>query len=140
MKVYLDSSVVMRRLLRESSALKTWGDWEVAFTSVLMRIEARRTIDRLQIEGIVDDTRKVRLIEELSELCEIAVVRPLTPFVLDRAAGTFPTAIRTLDALHLATAQEIENENSDGIIFATHDARLALAARGLEFAVVGMEK
>jgi len=33
MKVYVDSSVVLRRLLREPGAFRRWTDWEWAVTT-----------------------------------------------------------------------------------------------------------
>ena len=138
MKVYLDSSVVMRRLLREPNALATWGEWDEACASVLMRIEARRAIDRLRFEASIDDRRRVQMIDELGAICTLARLCPLSESILERAAGAFPAAIRTLDALHLATAIAIKNHHLKDLIFLTHDARLALAARGLEFEVIGI--
>jgi len=33
MKVYLDTSVILRRLLNEPNPLSDWGRWEAAFAS-----------------------------------------------------------------------------------------------------------
>lgn len=49
MKVYLDSSVVVRWLRRESAALPGWGGWERVYSSVLLRVETLRTIDRIRL-------------------------------------------------------------------------------------------
>lgn len=46
------------------------------------------------------------------------------------------TTYATLDAIHLATALLLREELAE-LDFATHDARLALAARSMGFAVVG---
>lgn len=48
-----------------------------------------------------------------------------------------PTATRTLDAIHLATALiPSERERAD-LVFARHDAQQALAARALGFECSG---
>src|SRR5690242_11983529 len=47
--VYLDSSTVLRVLLRQRSALSTWGTWERAYASELMHVETRRALDRLRV-------------------------------------------------------------------------------------------
>jgi hypothetical protein len=57
--------------------------------------------------------------------------------VLERAADPFPTAVGTLDALHLASAlaaRTIEPE----LVFATHDRELGLAAHASGFRVAGI--
>ena len=59
-----------------------------------------------------------------------------TPAILERAADPFPVSIATLDAIHLATALELRAE-IDELDLATHDARLANAARALGFRVTG---
>jgi hypothetical protein len=59
--------------------------------------------------------------------------------VLARAADPFPTLVRTLDAIHLATALLVRAEHED-MVFATHDAKLGLAARALGFSVIGLRK
>jgi hypothetical protein len=51
----------------------------------------------------------------------------LAPPVLARALEPFPTAVRTLDALHLATLLFITGEGS-AVRLATYDDRLAEAA------------
>ena len=53
--------------------------------------------------------------------------------IMDRAAGLPPTALRSLDAIHLATAIEVR-DSIDAVV--TYDARLAAAARAHGFAVV----
>ena len=71
----------------------------------------------------------------LETLDAIEVV-PLAPEVLERAGDPFPTSIGTLDAIHLASALAIRDEVPD-LVFATHDAELALAASAMGFDVRG---
>jgi predicted nucleic acid-binding protein len=56
--------------------------------------------------------------------------------VLDRASEPFPTLLRTLDAIHLATAILLRPQYQD-LVFATHDTELATAARAVGFRVIG---
>ena len=56
----------------------------------------------------------------------------LDPAILERAAEPFPTAVGTLDALHLASALLVHAELPD-LRFATHDRQLAVAARAMGF-------
>lgn len=52
--------------------------------------------------------------------------------VLRTAGSLLPAEIRSLDAIHLATAQLL---GDDVARFVTYDDRMATAARGLEFSV-----
>jgi hypothetical protein len=54
----------------------------------------------------------------------------LIPPALTRALEPFPVAVRTLDALHLASI-EFSRANGQTIELATYDQRLASAARAL---------
>ena len=56
--------------------------------------------------------------------------------VLTRAADPFPTRIRTLDALHLASALLIR-ARFPAMRFATHDSDLAAAALAERLSVIG---
>jgi predicted nucleic acid-binding protein len=53
--VYLDTSAVLRVLLRRPKPLAIWGRWERAYASGLLHVEACRVIDRLRLEGALDD-------------------------------------------------------------------------------------
>jgi len=46
-------------------------------------------------------------------------------------------ALKTLDAIHLATAMSWRDRIGQGLPFATHDAQLATAARSMGFEVLG---
>lgn len=63
---------------------------------------------------------------------QIAVVEP-TDGIRARAALLDPVTLRSLDALHLATALEIRDE-LDGLV--TYDDRMAAAAEALGLAVL----
>lgn len=59
--------------------------------------------------------------------------------ILQRAAQPFPTPLRTLDAVHLATALRWRESRERKLVMATHDRGLATAARAMGFLVVGVE-
>lgn len=137
MKAYIDTSVVLRIALGEPQPLRQWRSIEMASASELVRVEALRTVDRARIALRLPD-------EEIAERRQ-AVLLILSGFhigrvdarVLERAADPFPTLVRTLDALHLATALLVRVEHED-LVFATHDRQLATAARAVGFDVVGV--
>ena len=59
--------------------------------------------------------------------------------VLSRAAGAFPTQVRTLDALHLASALQWKLATQNEITFLTHDVPLARAAVASDLTVEGCQ-
>jgi predicted nucleic acid-binding protein len=63
------------------------------------------------------------------------VLVELSPLVLERALDPFPIPVRTLDALHLATAHYLAERRSS-LTLATYDQRLAEAARHLGLEVI----
>jgi hypothetical protein len=56
---------------------------------------------------------------------------------LARASEPFPTALGTLDALHLATALVWRERTRQTLVMATHDPGLGLAARSFGIEVRG---
>jgi uncharacterized protein len=135
--VYLDTSTVLRVLLGQRPILDDWGRWEQAYTSDLAGVEARRVIDRLRLDGMLDDTGMVAALEELAHI-EAGIGRiGMTRVVLRRASLPMATAVKTLDALHLASALLFQERRGVSLVFATHDAQQAIAARALGFVCIG---
>ena len=138
MIVYLDTSVVLRILLRQGKPLDIWGKWLSAHSSEILGVEARRVIDRLRLESVLDDKNVAEAQEDLARI-EVAIGRiPLTRPVLRRAALPMATVVRTLDAIHLASALLLQERRGTPMIFGTHDVQQALAARALGFTCVGV--
>lgn len=134
MKPYIDSSVVLRRLLKQPGALGRWPGPEVPVTSEMLLVEGLRTLDRLYVQGRLDDGEVAERISALHAMIGSFERVPVSRAVLQRAGSSFPTALGTLDAIHLATALLWMEERDEPLIFLTHDAQQALAARacGLE--------
>ncbi len=137
MNVYLDSSVVLRRLQQETSPLPRWAEWEHAYTSVLLRVEVLRSIDRNRLKGAISDNEVAELVTKAQAIFDVVEFVALTPSILDRASQSFLTPLGTLDALHLATALRLVEVGQTDLTFLTHDGELALAARSVNFAVEG---
>ena len=137
MTVYLDTSVILRRFLGQGHALPSWGEWDQVFTSVLTRVEYLRVIDRMRLEGRIDDGERVVLHRQFGLLWETAHRIPLSALILDRAAEPFPTVLGTLDALHLASALAIAPSLAVPLTFLTHDRQLARAVESMGLQVEG---
>lgn len=137
MIVYLDSSVLLRIILRQSNALKQWRAIERGIASALVEVECLRTLDRLRLAEGLDDDAIARRRETVFRLLEaIEVVEPTGP-VLQRAAQPLPTALGTLDAIHLATALLWRESTGADLIMATHDEALATAAKASGLRIIG---
>jgi predicted nucleic acid-binding protein len=139
MTVYVDTSVVVRVLLREPNPVGIWGQWNKAYSSALWRVEALRTVDRLRLNHEISDAEVAELVREIQITHETFAIHPVTNQILQRASDTFPTVVGTLDAIHLATALSIrEIEKLDFVL--THDSQLATAAISLGFEVLGIDE
>ena len=138
MIVYLDTSTLLRVLLAQRPILAGWGTWERAYTSELAGVEARRVIDRVRLDGGFDDAGVVMAQEQLARIeASIGRIR-LTRVVLGRASLPMATAVKTLDALHLASALLFQERRGVSMTFATHDVQQAAAARALGFLCIGV--
>lgn len=137
MIVYLDTSVILSRFLGQPNALSSWGDWERIYTSVVSRVEYLRTVDRLRLQGDIDDEVRVALHERFETLWRAVYHVPLASAVLARAASPFPTVLGTLDALHVASALAVRAEIAEALTLLTHDRQLARAALASGLAVEG---
>ena len=135
MTTYVDSSVLLRVLLSEPDPLPEWPNIHPV-SSELIRVECLRAIERLRLQGLIDDdTVAYRRAGILDTLTRFRLIEP-SRIILERAAEPFPVHVATLDALHLATALELRSDHPD-LKFATHDEKLAAAAVSMEFVVLG---
>jgi predicted nucleic acid-binding protein len=137
MIVYLDASVVLRILLRQPKRLAAWGRWEAAYSSELLGIESRRVIDRLRVQAALNDHELADVHHDLTRIERAIGAIPLTRPVLHRAALPMPTAVKTLDAIHLASALLLREHRTTSLTFATHDPQQLRAARALGFECLG---
>lgn len=137
MIAYLDSSVLLRLVLGQPGALKEWSSVEEGVTSALTQVECLRTLDRLRVAERIPDEALASRREAIFGLLATLSVVDVAGVILDRAAQPLPTALGTLDAIHLATAQLWRERTSVELTMATHDTALATAARSLGMSVVG---
>jgi uncharacterized protein len=123
---YLDSSAFIKLVVAEpeSAALRSAiARWPQRASSTLLRTE---TIRALRRSG---NTRHVPAARRL--LKAVRMVRIDEP-LLDRAADLEPGELRTLDAIHLASALEI---GQDLGVMVAYDIRLKAAAEAYGLAV-----
>lgn len=128
----------MRAILRDGPLLTEWGRWDFAVTSAMFGVEARRTLDRLRLTQVYDDGDMADAMMELMAIERSLSFLAVTNEVLERASRPMPTTVRTLDALHLASAAIVRDEMLPDLVFATHDRQQAIGARVLGFEVIGV--
>ena len=138
MNVYLDTSTVLRVLLRQPKSLAIWAEWERAYASELLHVQACRVIDRLRREGVLDDDGIADARGELARIESVVASIPLSRPVVERASLPLATVVKTLDALHLASAMLLRERLRITLVFATDDPQQARAARALGFDCIGV--
>lgn len=93
------------------------AEWEGYVSSALLAVEAIRACEKYTAEHAADARAWL----------EGVALLPLDDGVLDAATSLEPSGLRSLDALHLATALSVRDEIG---VLVTYDKRLAEAAEG----------
>ena len=138
MSVYVDSSVFMRFVMQQPDRLDEVSSFDERITSQLTQAECLRTLDKAMLtRGLTPEGMTVRATVVHHMLRQTRRVR-VTRSVLDRAGSAFPLPIRTLDAIHLATALQIRDRGHEDLLFATHDRLQGKTALALGFRVLGL--
>jgi predicted nucleic acid-binding protein len=137
MIAYIDTSALLRIVLREPGALDDLRAYEALVSSELIAVESTRTIDRLRIQGSLTTAEAVERISAVNEWLEAIDLVLLRSPVLGRASEPMPIPIGTLDAIHLATALIWRDHKGPLPQMATHDTALGAAARMFGFDVRG---
>lgn len=126
--IYLDASAFFKLIVSEAETprLKGWLAERAELplvSSVIVRAEVPRAVSRGDAGAV---PRSYQLLRRFAKI-------EVTDDILDTAAAVYPPALRTLDAIHLASALAIKK---DLTTFVAYDKRLLDAARdaGLETA------
>ena len=119
--IYLDSSALVKLAVTEpeSPGLRAWLAAQpnlVRVASTLIRVEVPRAVWRAEPSALPESYLVIRRTTEIE----------LTDEVLSKAAGVRPATLRTIDAVHLASALVLRRELTT---FVSYDKRLLAAAR-----------
>jgi uncharacterized protein len=118
MAFYMDSSALVKLVIRETGSddLREFiGDRELV-TSQISRVELVRAVARNQPDSVE------AAVDLLAELTLVAVSRVIS----SRAAWVPPPALRSLDALHVASASAMR-DSLDALV--TYDRRMIHAGQ-----------
>jgi len=120
MAYYVDTSALVKLIVTEpeSVALQNWlgEQTQPLVSSDLARAELLRATRRAAPDRLV----------RAREVLDILVLTEVRTEIFEQAGRLEPPALRTLDALHLASALDL-GDDLDGIL--TYDDRLASAAQ-----------
>jgi uncharacterized protein len=125
---YLDTSAFLKLITTEnnSSAMRKWfSSHDAVWSSQLLHTEALRAGNRLGID--------IDIVEDALESVSMVLPSVATFYTAGRLS---PMSLRSLDALHLATAMEI---GGDLEAFIAYDDRLIGAARASSLRVLTPE-
>ncbi|HUX42339.1 MAG TPA: type II toxin-antitoxin system VapC family toxin [Rectinemataceae bacterium] len=135
MRIYLDSSVLLRYLLAGDDRLCRLGDEARLASSELIGIECRRVLQRERLEGRLDDEHYSRLASLLASQLEDIDIIEMTEAVKRRAGESFPTIVGTLDALHLSSALILRDAEKVAISILSYDRQMTTCAKAMGFAL-----
>lgn len=124
---YIDTSALVKLVSveRETAALHEW----VAMTSPELVSSQLIQTELLRAVGCTQTTAEEHIVDGLDAIDLL----PATAAIFESAGRLSPSDLRSLDAIHLATALDLADD-CDGII--TYDARLAEASRSHGLAVL----
>jgi predicted nucleic acid-binding protein len=132
MIAYLDSSVALRHVLSGEAAIRQAFALGRVVASELLEIECRRTIHRCRLEGELTDAGVVAALERLAAVLAGLSLMALSAKVKRRAMDAFPVSVKTLDALHLASALALaEASPGEAVLVFSHDAAMNRCAQAL---------
>ena len=120
--IYLDTSVALAHLLAEDRAPAD-ALWNA--TLISSRLLEYELWNRLNARGLRESHGAAR-----QALLDRVALLELVPTVLTRALAPFPVAVRTLDALHLASVFHLQSQRQ-AVTLATYDTRMREAAEAM---------
>ncbi|MCX6373186.1 MAG: type II toxin-antitoxin system VapC family toxin [Actinobacteria bacterium] len=137
MIAYCDSSVLVRFILEQANSLVELATCDQLVTSVVTQVECLRAIENARLRGELSDDelagRRGAAYARLSGIERIEV----SPSILAQSERSFGVVLKTLDAIHVATAIVWRERRAPSLVFATHDRQQARAAIALGFEVLG---
>jgi predicted nucleic acid-binding protein len=125
--LYLDTSAIVKLVTEESdtpAVESALAHCEAAFSSRLAVVECTRAIARASDRTALATS---------AQIFEALVLHEVNAAVLDKAATLTPSSLRSLDAIHLATALLLEQSD---LAFVTFDDKLARAAEAQGLSVL----
>lgn len=138
MTVYVDASVILRRILSQTGAITQGAELDPGIASDLVQLECLRTLDRLRLAGALPDEHMALARRRVMQMLSALTLVRIDSVVLELAARALPAPLGTLDAIHVATALVWRDTEDPDLMLATHDRALGTVARAFGLEVVGL--
>lgn len=139
MKIYVETSAALQWLLgqeHQHEVITVLSKAKYIVTSQLTVLEIHRAFSRLMKSGLLTKLQVNELTERFNEAKNSWGLRSITESILKRAGETFEVEpIRSLDAIHLATALEFQAHIPD-IKILSFDNRILENAQSYGFTLV----
>jgi predicted nucleic acid-binding protein len=127
--IYIDSSVALAHLLAEPRSPPAILWKELLVSSRLLEYEISNRINTLGRRAFIGDDAR--------SLLDRIYLHEMSRLVLERALAPWPTPIRTLDALHIATLEYLRR-GGEAIELATYDHRMIATASALGIPIAAL--
>ncbi|MCX7117340.1 MAG: type II toxin-antitoxin system VapC family toxin [Legionellales bacterium] len=138
MRGYIDSSVILRIIFGEADPIQFAKNLESFFASEILKIECFRTIDRMHRSLHLSDKDIAERYGALHAILKTIHFIKFSGIICQKASEPFPIVLKTLDAIHLASAILWQQQEEKECLFLTHDHQLAKAATTVGFNVLGV--
>lgn len=134
---YFDSSVILRYVANDSGAIKNLAKYgKGALTSAISYIECLRVLDRWRVTREVPDERLAPARSLCLKILDRLRIIAIDDGVVSLASQSFPIALKSLDAVHLASALQMRDQQNSRVAILTHDVKLRMAAVAVDLDVV----
>lgn len=134
MIAFVDTSVVLRFVLEGDISLHQAFAATFTACSELLWIESMRVVQRLRLDGILSDLTLAEAVNRITTCYASFSAYLLDEEIKQTAAGSFPTVIGTLDALHLACAHRCAKHHpGEALLIYSYDRQMNLCARALGY-------
>jgi antitoxin (DNA-binding transcriptional repressor) of toxin-antitoxin stability system/uncharacterized protein with PIN domain len=141
--IYAETSAVLRWLLGEAGGVELRESLAAATKVTVSRltlVEARRVVRRAEREGRLTAAQSADVLAILAQAASTWAILAVTEEVMRRAEEGFPSEpVRTLDAVHLASALFLRQSFPD-LILLTADERVRANASLLGFQTAVAER
>ena len=122
--LYVDTSALVKLVIREAetdAVEDELGSWSDLATSVITSVELSRAVARARSDSTAVVADEYTILGVLASLAEV----PLNDDIRAAASALAPVELRTLDAIHLASALALGDDLA-GVL--TYDSRMQRAA------------
>jgi hypothetical protein len=122
--------------LNQEPILQAAQTWSWVGASQLLYVECHRVLERVRLQNEISLEEYQKCLAWLHEFLDGVVLVPISTVVIRRSSRPYPFVLKTLDAIHLATLEDLSAQDDPSEWeFLTTDKTLGKSARLLGFGV-----